>query len=343
MNCRQHVIGITLLICAGISPRAALAQCMAVPLQGLQGQAYAQAVAMNANGTVVGQVGGQPAQWDALGRLTLLPHSSGAYATGINAKGHVVGAENFSLPDGSASSRPVKWINGVLTPLDMGKAWAGIAMDINDLGEVIGNLYVAGDSAGRSSVRWTATGVRQILRGTSANTEEVARRLNGSGTVVGAVGAGSSYQGATWSRSNSPSILSAAGYTFVDAWAINASGMSVGGAIPRGAVEPVPVSWKSQCAPARLPIPVGYSGTAFDVNDRGVIVGQVSLASDIKGVAWSKGAMVDLNQRLPLSFTSQGHWVDAALRVNSSGMILASYRRGDDGLTDSVLLKSCLP
>ena len=166
--------------------RAKLWQNGAMIDLGTLGGRSAYAHAINDAGLIVGQAEPVAGSWKATlwdgGRAIQLATPSGNYensvAVSINNKNQVVGnywSENIQ--------HAVLWEDGKTIKLDMGgDSFGGVALDINDTGDIIGNVYEA--SAWSRPVLWR-DGVLSYLAPLGGGNLGQAVAMNNLGQVVG--------------------------------------------------------------------------------------------------------------------------------------------------------------
>lgn len=155
------------------------------------GGTYADALAINAHGDVVGNAGdasfniSQPVLWKD-GQVSVLPtfDGRGGLARDINERGQIVG----SSPVPSGLNHAVLWENGVITDLGTLGGAQSDAFAINDRGDVVG--YSLTSTGAFHAFLWS-NGVMRDL-GTLGGPQSFAYGINARGQVVGMSNTGKS-------------------------------------------------------------------------------------------------------------------------------------------------------
>ncbi|AGL16962.1 HAF repeat-containing protein [Actinoplanes sp. N902-109] len=224
-------------------------------------------VGLNEHADVVGHLSDGPAfRWHD-GVLTPLAHPTGdpAWAAAINDSGLVAGFRG--APDDLAPDRPFVWRDGVFT--DVGP-WhgltAGEAVDVNDRGQVLINMYDAGRSA-EHALLWDRGRLTDLGNLGSEHTTGTA--LNDHGAVIGmGIDATGAYHPFQWQHGRMTDLWPAAAQSEAVANAINTAGDVVGYVIGAAGVQPV--RWRHGVAGFLMP---DRYGVATAVNDRGDVAG----------------------------------------------------------------------
>lgn len=225
------------------------------------------------------------ATWSTTGAETLLEvpaDHGGAVGADVSSDGIAVGWASTSY-----DLHPFAWVDGAPVDLmaDVSDAASGLMRRINDAGVAVGEMAFY-DAPYERAVKWSvATGRVTILPG-----------------LIGYAGA----EGDT------------------TAMGINERGLVVGQSyLPlneTGEAAIIPVSWRGRTV-TELALGRFAGGTAYDVNDCGVIVGEgIVSAFDIRAVIWQRGRirqLDDLHDGPSLGLTS-------AVAINNEGQILAN-------------------
>lgn len=158
-----------------------------------------------------------------------------SFAHSINDVGQVVGSSERYEVNGSSItlgvSHAVLWSGGTITELPTLFGSGGIATDINNAGEVVGNSYAYGFTYTRGTL-WN--GIIATDLGTLGGMDSNANSINNSGLIVGYSDKSNGAQHATlWiggipTDLNSFLDISGAGWVIQDARAINDAGQIVG-------------------------------------------------------------------------------------------------------------------
>jgi probable HAF family extracellular repeat protein len=200
----------------------------------------------------------------------------------VNTNGIVVGWASTSF-----DLHPFAWVDGTPVDLmaDVSNAAFGLMRRINDAGVAVGEMAFY-DAPYERAVKWSsATGRVTILPGligfAGAEGDTTAVGINERGTVVG--------------QSYLP---------------LNASG--------EAAI--IPVSWRGRTV-TELPIGRFAGGTAYDINDCGVIVGEgIMGAFDIRAVIWQRGRIRELDEM----HDGPALGLTSAVAINNEGQILVN-------------------
>jgi len=331
----------SILFVSGLVACAGVASAQVTILPATTPGSYANPLAINNAGSVVGFVSQPvptgtlftPAQWTGpgfnLGILAAPPGTpSGGLqissANALNDVGSAVGQVAWPIPGpgGQFAGRAVRWNNGVPTDLGPipGRLRSG-ARGINNSGEVIGFGYSDFDFT-TQAVRWTSTGVLQPLSFLAADhNESFASGINNVGRAVGYSGFLDfdfpiSRRPVSWTGTTPTDLTTPAGFNFGSATSINDAGNIVGSSIVFDpnifeATDHRATQWSGD-VPALLPLLSGFSFSSADqINASGLVIGNMYLDSnsafnrfDGVPVFWQNGLVIDLRALLAPSFAS---------------------------------------
>jgi probable HAF family extracellular repeat protein len=252
---------------------------------GAAGGGYSVAYDINEAGQVVGQQS-TATGWSAInwfhGAATYLQNQPGGVSTanGINNAGQIVGE---SEPDVNSRAYASVWNHGQLSTMGtLGGSGLGIALKINDAGEIVG--YSANARGEERPTLWKNGSPVDL--GTLGGSSGVARAINNQGQIVGTsdapYGAGLTTHATLWQR-GTMTDLGTLGGSYSAASAINSSGQIVGSST--GPDErPHPVIWRSAtAAPVDIGtlVDTGAAGLQIQdpaaINDRGQIAATAQL------------------------------------------------------------------
>ena len=289
-----------------------------VDLGTLPGAVSSEALGINDRGWVVGwsDVGDAVSRaflWRD-GRMTDLGSLGGAggssVAHGINRRGDIVGSS--SAPEGS---RAVLWRDGRMVDLGTLGGSIGVATGINDRDEIVG--YSTTSTEEYHAFLWR--GGRMTDLGTVAGqTFSQANAVNTHGLVVGESGGP-----VVWRHGTPHPLPSLPGAEFGSALGTNDHGDVVGYlGYPSGRTVNRAVIWRNG-----RPVDLGFEdgvSQAFDVNDRGQIIGWRELVpmESWAPFLWDRGAVTNLP-----SLTGTG---GVATAINNRGEIVGRSPVPDD-------------
>jgi probable HAF family extracellular repeat protein len=250
--------------------------------------------------------------------LGLLPGDNASRALGINERGQIVG---ISIDYNLARAHAVRWDDGRITDLTLPGAHSCRAVDINNRGDVAGACdrdaivwtgdaavrlslpagYTSGSAAaindagvvvgrlsdflGQRSVayRWT-DGILTALPLPSGATGASAEDVNARGTIVGYVTFPTGSEPAIWVGDGVAPLSGTWGTFSGIAWGINNRGDIVVNGHNLATNEGGGFVWSG--GTFRL---LEGSGSAQDINDRGVAVGRIHIqGSEEHGAVWPK-------------------------------------------------------
>jgi probable HAF family extracellular repeat protein len=209
-------------------------------------------------------------------RFTQLPSlpspvpSSGARA--LNDLGEVVGQSRITRTNGNKTTA-VLWRNGSVIDLHAVAGDGSAANDINNKSEIVGDYF------GLFGFAWKNGQLRSLHPFPGALFDRAeAKSINERGQIAGASCAGvDACPAQVWEPDGRITKLEdlPGGINWATAWAINAGGEIVGEADGGGPLALAPVSWQNGTVE-----PLGISGGAMAINNRGQIVGFTRRAPD---------------------------------------------------------------
>jgi probable HAF family extracellular repeat protein len=205
-------------------------------------------------------------------------------ALDINDRGQIVGS---AIDEATFIATAAIWEDGRLTELDLPAGAVGCSgMAINDHGEVAGTCF---DGTGNLGVVWPRKGGVAIIGALPGVGACVPRAINDHGVVVGVI------------EGTGPEVLIAAllfdrrGLTQLPGLSVPANNQAVAinrhGAIA-GTSAGAGVVWVDGRPRTLPPLPGGFSALAYDINDRGDVVGDATTPDlgDPHAVLWPRAA-----------------------------------------------------
>ena len=249
------------------------------------------------HGVVVGNSQGatiSAVRWAADGQPTRLPPLAGDWegeAFGINAHGLIVGVSRArgAIGDqrGGLVESAVVWDrSGAPRRLDLPRGFEeGMALAINDRGQVAGFVYRSGSPHDRA-VRWSDSGLPLLLPLLGDRHDSEAYAIGPGGLVVGETA--SPGLGATRWSAEPHSLHDPRGTSDSVAAGAAAGGVAVGIAAIGG--RSVAVLWDAARVPLRLkPLAADNQAQALAINARGVVVGNSFRAGRFRAARWLPG------------------------------------------------------
>jgi probable HAF family extracellular repeat protein len=256
---------------------------------------------VNEHADVVGHLSDGAGFLIRAGVRTRLSHPDGSpvWATAVNDNGEVAG---LRAVEDWAPNRPFVWRNGVFHDFATWQGMsAGEAVDINDRGQVLVNLYRA-DRSREQAVLWWRGAVIDL--GTLGGTRTWAVAINERGTVLGWSDDAAGYPHPfLWNNGRMTDLTPGA-----TSWINDVTGINEAGDVA-GSVDGRPTLWRRGVAITLLP---GRHGGATAINNRGDVAGVTwdPAAPDVirTPFRWRKGSVVDFDILFP---GLVGTWVHA--------------------------------
>lgn len=272
-----------------------------------------------------------------LTNLGALPGGYNSYAQAVNASGTVVGSAENGTPDlvlGITEFEAVLWRNNQITNLGTLGGSEGVALDINDRGQIVG--FSANAVPDPVSMFGFATQTRPfvwkngVMRDldTLGSTDGVAFMENKSGQIAGQfyVPGTTNVDSIFWDENGNPADMGTLGGTNANCpscgpWFINNRGQVVGNSTLAGDASHHGFVW-GQRKLTDLGTLGGDNSEANWINGSGVVVGRADVPGSLThhGFVWKHGVMTDLG-------VIGGDACSTAYAVNSSGVIV-----GDAGI-----------
>jgi uncharacterized membrane protein len=214
------------------------------------------------------------------GPLRDLPAPAGhdrSSAASISRDGTIVGGSRVGS---TSESEALLWSpSGTLRTLPRLSGWPGGALSINNAGLVVGTASSYRD--GDPFLDGVQYGHAWLCNSTTSEIFELPvppgmvfaqpTAINDAGETVGHVSAGLTSRAVKWAPgTRALTLLPVGTSTRSEAWSINASGVIV------GMIDFRPVLWPKDGEPVALPLGAYEDGAARDINDMGVIVGNLT-------------------------------------------------------------------
>lgn len=274
--------------------------------------------------------------WEADGSVVdVAPSSGSTYAWDIDDQGRVA----VELVDPwTEMSQAALWQAGELTPLpDNGAgSYVGQSGALNERGEVVGTIEAA-DGSGPRAVVWRG-GQPTPLAVPSGVVASTADAVNERGDVLGSVRSSTGSRAVVWEKGRARYLVAetAPQQTFTD---LNTYGVAVGSIGDQHAPGRATVAYRTGAQ--ALPGLGGTAGSAYGVNDWGVVVG--ATAPDAESpyrlpVAWVRGAAVPLSGVVGGKNPVNGAALDVDERGRAVGYVQFRDEAGNVGLDMKALL-----
>ena len=254
--------------------------------------------------------------------VDLAPEPLTAYGWDLDDAGRVA----LDLTDpGEWQTHAAVWQDGTLTRLDDrgGASYVGENGALNGRGEVVGTVVT---DAGSRAVVWR-DGVPQDLV-LPQGAESFAAGVNEHGDILGTVQKDALTRAVVWEKGQLLRYLVHGQVERQRFYDLNEHGVAVGSV--GDTRESMQAALADRRTTAFLPTLGGPTGTAYAVNDDGVVVGASTLDADAAyghAVAWVRGAAVPLSGRVddvaPVN--------SAALDVDEQGRAVGYVQRRDAG------------
>jgi probable HAF family extracellular repeat protein len=265
-----------------------------------------------------------------------------------------------------------RWRNGVMTPLPTLGGNNGVALDVNNRDQVLGQAETSTQDPTCQApqvfdyyaVIWQPNGSMVKLPPYPGDVVSSVGSINNNGQVVGASGPcyfpGPQAQAhaVTWQNGSAMNLGSLGGSEGNAANDINSRGQIVGGSDLPGDQTQHAFLWKKGKGMIDLGTLLGDTFSyAFGINDKGQIVGQSCPTSGAcRGFVWQNGRMIDLNLLVPPDskasliyggdINNSGQIVSAAYDMKTGkvvAVLLIPGKKGAMTRTDSYVPKIALP
>ena len=204
--------------------------------------------------------------------LGVLPGATYSFATAVNDRGVVVG---------ESGTRAVLWQDGRIVDLDVRAGVSSTAVDVNDRGEVIGDLT---DGAGNRAFRWSA-GQGTVLPPLPGDRSSFATAINERGEVLGNSSGDGGLRAVLWRPDGRTVDLTARTGLAVIA-DLDDSGRFVGGVAPDG-MNTLPALWSE----GRTTVLTGTPGIASAINRAGAVTGYHHTGVTPGSFTWEGGRL----------------------------------------------------
>lgn len=213
------------------------------PLPLLPGKDNATGYSLNDRGQIIGIAGNSLLDVHAVlwargtvHDLGVLPGDTSSFAQAINNPGQIVGASGYFVWDEPTSTavpvriRPVLWRQGQIGLLPMGGLLGGQANDINDEGQIAGNLFTqdAADLLHSVPVLWSNERSEPSVLGSLGGEFGFAWDLNNRGQIVGQSQTENGTVHAFLWQGGVLTDLGTRGGGWASLWALNNRGQAVG-------------------------------------------------------------------------------------------------------------------
>lgn len=284
-------------------------------------------------GYVAGFSGAQAVLWNGTAITTL--SSSGRYssAEAINDHGVIAGTVGTV---GAADDQQVAvtW-NAAGQRTDIGtpgRYSQGLA--INNAGQVGGIMADDAESPQRATI-WNGTVATEV----DGPLPSAAYAIDGAGRLAGAEHRTGFSQATLWSGGQK-TTLAGLGNNYSYATAMNEAGLVAGYAFMTNTFHYRAVTWDASGMPTELPTPDGYDSDVGDVNNRGQILGSMSLrgGDEVRFVIWDGETLIDLSASLDAKTLADGWVLSGVSGFNDAGRVIGQLRLGTTITVRPVLL-----
>jgi probable HAF family extracellular repeat protein len=295
------------------------------------------AEAINAAGQVVGSARARPdavleraVRWDGRGAAPL-PDLGGerSAALALNDAGQVVGLAWRADDESGTPDRAVLWDRGAVVELAPDSVQS-VALDINAAGQIVGFARARRSSPAWKAVLWEGGRTVELepLPGAEAE-QSMARAISASGQIVGeAAGPDGRTRAVRWDGRTPVVLGGLPGGGESRAMAVNAAGQAVGDAETAGGATRA-LLWDGGRVVDLGALPGGGESQAHAIDAAGRVVGASTVVAPAgrsaglyalprHAVLWERGAIVDLNDRIP---ANSGWELIDARAINASGQI----------------------
>ena len=246
----------------------------------------------------------------------------GTFPGGANVGINALGVNNLGQVAGVGSTFGYRWDGNTATPLDnLPGGVSGIAIGINDSGQIAGYNMLPPEVDGETGIRWEGTSAIPLDNlGFGYVTEGIG--INSQGQIVGASWAGTSIHPVRWDNTAAIDLGTLGGSSGV-AWGINDAGQAVGNSNTTNDDANHATLWNG-ASTIDLGTLGGTNSNAYSINNAGQIVGDSLLADDTTthAVLWDglTAAPIDLGS-LGLNSSAQA--------INNAGQIVGSSTLAD--------------
>jgi probable HAF family extracellular repeat protein len=225
--------------------------------------------------------------------VQLLSGNGETWGYAINNLGVVAG---FDYGRQSGINRASTWTQGVQSKFSV-NAWpSSDAMGINDIGQIVGNVFSNSINPTPSAVRWNSDSTVVALASLSGFDYSRGNGINDRGEVVGQSGASNGARAVRWDIAGAVHVLETLGGIASEANGINMSGQIVGTSLNVDNSINYAVRWDADIV-SILPYIGGFSGNAYGINEMGQVAGYSYTANNATthAVRWEADrSVVDL-------------------------------------------------
>ncbi len=274
----------------------------------------------------------------------------------ISESGEVSGWSETSTPDPNGEDfcffgthltcLPFLWQNGVISSLPTLGGNNGLAAEINNRGQVVGDTEnttpdptcVAPQVFQFEPVLWEKGKIQQQFPTVSGDPDGVANGINDAGQAAGASGnCTTAFHAVLWENGTVTDLGNLGGTMNNFAVDINNQGQVVGQSDLPGDTTHHAFLWQHHAMTDLGTLPGDVASFADGLNNKGQVVGFSTDASgNMRAFLWQNGVMTDLNTLVPPG----SPFLLAALNINSRGEI-AGFAQKSTGEIHAFLATSC--